>query len=178
MVWTVQFTAVLLSVNLLAASNGSQLVGELHRRGAYKALSYMCQGLLVWNRQHLCACFISIRRCIGLMGTCLAANRIFSHQQDLQRIKVLTAFYEDMPSGPLSCAALCCAGLTSAFATAVMSVNGVPVGAPSGSGGWQPWAPATPAPEASLAAPTPQTGGQNHRVQWFILAAGAPLWLN
>ena len=53
-----------------------------------------------------------------------------------------------------------------------MSVNGVPVGAPSGSGGWQPWAPAAPAPDRSLAAPAPQTGGQNHRVQWFILAAG------
>lgn len=59
-----------------------------------------------------------------------------------------------------------------------MSVNGIPVGAPSGSGGWQPWAPAAPAPDPSLAAPAPQTGGQNHRVQWFILAAGISLCLD
>lgn len=47
MVWAAQYTAVLLSVNLLAASNGSQLVGELHRRGAHEALSHKAQGLLV-----------------------------------------------------------------------------------------------------------------------------------
>ena len=76
MVWAVQYTAVLLSVNLLAASNGSQLVGELHRRGAHEALSHNCQGLPARNNPYALSMLRLQQRSIGLIGTCLAANYV------------------------------------------------------------------------------------------------------